>query len=523
MVSTQASAALRAGRWLLPLAFEACCVVRVVLVSTPPPPPELDAGHRESFHVSVGEIVGAIPVSESQDVVHASPQPPERVARTEAPPSSPPPGPLESEEIIDTSPERRARAQTRQSQVPERERIVDASQPPPVRQERTKAPPSPQPASRHRRRERQARAQKPAAVVDPCAGRYIYVHDLPSRFNADLLRDCRSLSEWTDMCRHVPNAGMGPRLTRTGGALPPTGWYDTNQFTLEVIFHNRMRQYGCLTADASRAAAVYVPYYPGLDVGRHLWGFSNGVRDALAEDLVDWLQAKAAWAAHCGRAHFLVGGRIAWDFRREDGGEWGSRLLFLPEAWNMTVLVLESGPRHAGDVGVPYPTYFYPSRAAEVGSWQRAVRRARRPWLFRFAGARRAGGGSTLRDAVIDQCARSWRCGLLQCGRLGRGNDCYAPGNVVRHFKSAAFCLQPPGDSYTRRSAFDAMLAGCVPVFFHPGSAYTQYRWHLPADHAKYSVFVPGDSVHNGMVRVEDVLRRFGRAEVAAMREQVVR
>jgi hypothetical protein len=92
----------------------------------------------------------------------------------------------------------------------------------------------------------------------------------------------------------------------------------------------------------------------------------------------------------------------------------------------------------------------------------------------------------------------------------------------MRHLKSAAFCLQPPGDSYTRRSAFDAMLAGCVPVFFHPGSAYTQYRWHLPGDHTRYSVFVPGDSVRNGTVRVEDALRRFGRTEVAAMREKVI-
>ena len=250
------------------------------------------------------------------------------------------------------------------------------------------------------------------------------------------------------------------------------------------------------------------------------------MRDALAEDLVGWLRSSPAWAAHGGRDHFLVGGRIAWDLRREDGGEWGSRLLFLPEARNMTALVLESGPWHVGDVGVPYPTYFHPSRAAEVASWQRTLRRARRPWLFAFVGARRpgdgGGGGGTLRDSVIDQCARSRRCGLLQCGR-GRRRDCYAPGNVMRHLKSAAFCLQPPGDSYTRRSAFDAMLAGCVPVFFHPRSAYTQYRWHLPADHTRYSVFVPGDSVRNGTVRVEDVLRRFGRAQVAAMREQVIR
>jgi hypothetical protein len=475
----------------------------MVLAFAPPTPPAINAGRRESFQVDGGGIVhGATErrvaitpmVTEHEGIVYASPRPPQE-RRARAYTSPPPP---ECELIVNVSP------------PPNLKEITGASPPP--------SPPPPQSA-------RQGRQAIAANRADRCAGRYIYVQELPSRFNADLLRDCRSLSEWTDMCRHVANAGMGPRLTRTGGVLPVTGWYDTNQFTLEVIFHARMRQYSCLTADASRAAAVYVPYYAGLDVGRHLWGSSNGERDALAEDLAGWLRSTPAWAARGGRDHFLVGGRIAWDFRRQDGGDWGSRLLLLPEASNMTALVLESGPWHAGDVAVPYPTCFHPSRAAEVASWQQALRRARRPWLFAFAGARRPGDegrSGTLRDAVIGQCARSRRCGLLQCGR-GRRHDCYAPGNVVRHFRSAAFCLQPPGDSYTRRSAFDAMLAGCVPVFFHPGSAYTQYRWHLPADHARYSVFVPGDGVRNGTVRVEDVLRRFGRVEVAAMREQVIR
>ncbi|TVU45794.1 hypothetical protein EJB05_05296, partial [Eragrostis curvula] len=167
---------------------------------------------------------------------------------------------------------------------PEREEIIDASRPPlPELQSRTEPPP-PSPPPSETTAARQERQERTAQKTDPCAGRYIYIHDLPRRFNADLVRNCRSLSEWTDMCKHVANGGMGPRLTRKGGVLPSTSWYDTNQFTLEVIFHNRMRQYGCLTPDASRAAAVYVPYYAGLDVGRHLWGsFGNAARDALAD------------------------------------------------------------------------------------------------------------------------------------------------------------------------------------------------------------------------------------------------
>ncbi|KAL6622480.1 hypothetical protein ACP70R_032359 [Stipagrostis hirtigluma subsp. patula] len=532
------AAVLLAARWLLPLAVPACCVLWMLMSFSSSPPPELAAGSGESFQVSVGEIVGTVerravdtpPVPERDDIVGTSPPPPELTPRTDTPPS-PPPLPTR-DEIIGKSPpppERHARTETPPSPPPppERQAQAETSPPPPERQARTETPPSVPPpppaaaAAAAARQERRSRAKKPkAAAADRCAGRYIYIQDLPSRFNADLLRDCRSLSAWTDMCKHVANAGMGPRLTRNGGVLPSTGWYDTNQFTLDVIFHNRMRQYGCLTADASLAAAVYVPYYAGLDVGRYLWGFNNDLRDALAEDLAHWLRSSPAWAAHGGRDHFLVAGRIAWDFRREDGSDWGSRLLLLPETKNMTALVLESDRWHAGDAGVPYPTYFHPSRAGEVASWQKAVRRARRPWLFAFAGARRSDG--TVRDRLIDQCAGSRRCGLLQCGS-GRRNDCYAPSNVMRLFKSAAFCLQPPGDSYTRRSAFDAILAGCVPVFFHPGSAYAQYRWHLPPDPAAYSVFVPEHGVLNGTVKVEDVLRRLSRARVAAMRERVVR
>ena len=59
---------------------------------------------------------------------------------------------------------------------------------------------------------------------DPCAGRYVYMYDLPPRFNADLARDCRRLSASTDMCRHVVNDGFGPPIT-DGGAHPESGAY----------------------------------------------------------------------------------------------------------------------------------------------------------------------------------------------------------------------------------------------------------------------------------------------------------
>lgn len=89
-------------------------------------------------------------------------------------------------------------------------------------------------------------------------------------------------------------------------------------------------------------------------------------------------------------------------------------------------------------------------------------------------------------------------------------------------FQSSQFCLQPQGDSYTRRSAFDSMLAGCIPVFFHPGSAYTQYTWHLPKNYTKYSVFIPEDDIRKRNMSIEEILGQIPPEQVRIMREEVI-
>jgi hypothetical protein len=93
----------------------------------------------------------------------------------------------------------------------------------------------------------------------------------------------------------------------------------------------------------------------------------------------------------------------------------------------------------------------------------------------------------------------------------------------MRLFQTATFCLQPPGDSYTRRSVFDSIVAGCIPVFFHQVSAYLQYKWYLPEDHAKYSVFITEEDVRTGNVSIEAVLREIPPETVERMREEVIR
>jgi hypothetical protein len=356
---------------------------------------------------------------------------------------------------------------------------------------------------------------------DRCAGRRIYMYDLPPRFNADLARACSKHSTAMDMCRHVANDGFGvPLVGGEGTGLPERGAYDTDQYTLAMIFHARMRRYECLASDAAAADAVFVPFYAGFDASLTLWQSDLAVRDALPRDLVAWLTRRREWRAMGGRDHFMVLGRGTWDFIRRDDGGWGNALMTYPAIRNTTLLTIEASPWLGNDFGVPFPSHFHPSSDADLAAWQDFVRRAERKWLWAFAGAPLPGGSTkTVRAQIIEQCQAS-----AACGRLGGKHGLYnSPGRFMQLMESAVFCVQPRGDSFTRKATFDAILAGCIPVFFHPGSAYLQYTWHLPRDYRSYSVFIPHTDVVDRNASIEAALRRIPPATVARMQEVVVR
>ncbi|WRX21473.1 Exostosin [Theobroma cacao] len=361
--------------------------------------------------------------------------------------------------------------------------------------------------------------------LDSCLGRYIYVHDLSSRFNKDLVNNCRLLTRGTDknMCPYLENLGFGPQIENPQNVLLNDSWFSTNQFLLEVIFHNKMKNYECLTNDSSKASAVFVPFYAGLDMSMYLWGFNISVRDSASLSLVKWLAEKPEWKRMWGRDHFLVAGRIAWDFRRQTDNEsdWGSKLRFLPESKNMSMLSIESSSWN-NDYAIPYPTCFHPSKDSEVFQWQDRMRRQKRRYLFSFAGAPRPEYQNSIRGKIIDQCLASEnQCNLLDCN-YGATN-CDNPVNVMRAFQSSIFCLQPPGDSYTRRSIFDSILAGCIPVFFHPGTAYAQYTWHLPKNYTKYSVYIPVKDLSEWKINLNETLLGISEDRILALREEVIR
>ncbi|KAK8516359.1 hypothetical protein V6N13_047060 [Hibiscus sabdariffa] len=54
-------------------------------------------------------------------------------------------------------------------------------------------------------------------------------------------------------------------------------------------------------------------------------------------------------------------------------------------------------------------------------------------------------------------------CDMVDCSN---GTCEHDPIRYMSPMLHATFCLQPPWDIPTRRSTFDAITAGCIPVFF---------------------------------------------------------
>ncbi|EFJ21483.1 galactosyltransferase-like protein [Selaginella moellendorffii] len=383
-----------------------------------------------------------------------------------------------------------------------------------------------------------------------CAKGLVFVYDLPEKFNVELVRSCDSLNPWKSMCSALSNSGLGPPLGKISSSSSSSwwpwskawqflfrdpdrwparrSWHATDQFSGEIIFHRRMLDHRCRTLDPDGASAFFVPFYAGLDISRNLWasGKSSSDVDSLGEQLLHWLQRQHPHFNRSGGAdHFLVAGRISWDFRRmpSAAGEWGSSLFHQIEMRSVKRLVIERNPWDDSELGVPYPTSFHPSSDEDLAQWVEFVQGSPRPHLVAFAGSPRPGYRSDFRQVLLGQCRAAPR-GISRC------LDCTAdtagctsdPLRVTKLFLSSVFCLQPRGDSFTRKSLFDSLISGCIPVLFWNQSAYWQYELYLPRDPEEYSVFIPHQSVKNG-TNVLDVLQGISRERIGRMQRAVLR
>ncbi|KAF8103310.1 hypothetical protein N665_0188s0249 [Sinapis alba] len=347
-----------------------------------------------------------------------------------------------------------------------------------------------------------------------CEGKGVFVYDLPTKFNRDLLVDCIDMVPWSNMCKFFKNDGFGEPIENLG-----QGWFRTHQYALETILHSRVLKHPCRVYNESQAKIFYVPFYGGFDVLRwHFKNVSNDVKDRLGIEVLKWLGSKESWRRNAGKDHVFVLGKISWDFRRNKLS-WGSSFLDMQEMQNPTKLLIERHPWEVNDIAIPHPTYFHPKTDYDIISWQNKMSSKPRRNLVSFAGGARPGNPNSIRSTLIEQCTLfPDQCRFLNCS----DGSCDKPENVIKLFQDSEFCMQPPGDSPTRKSVFDSLISGCIPVMFDPYTAYYQYAWHLPEDHKRYSVYINQEDVKEKRVNVVEKLMAKTPREREDMRSYIV-
>ncbi|XP_007209280.2 probable xyloglucan galactosyltransferase GT19 [Prunus persica] len=376
-----------------------------------------------------------------------------------------------------------------------------------------------------------------------CTNRWIHIRRLPPAFNLDLLTNCSGYPLFDDFCPYLANHGLGQKTHNLSHS-----WYRTDPLMLELIFHRRMLEYPCLTADPQAADAIYVPYYAGIDALHYLYGPDYNSSSEQGLNLFEFLTTDSpeSWNRKMGHDHFMVLARPAWDFSQPLGNDpplWGTSLLELPQFYNVTALTVEARAWPWQEHAVPYPTSFHPPNLSLLESWVQRARRSRRTTLMMFAGGGGVGRNPTIRRSIRNECENNtmnknvknvnnvgmYGSGVGGFSKLCDVVDCsngiceHDPIRFMRPMLQASFCLQPPGDTPTRRSTFDSIVAGCIPVFFEESSARAQYRWHLPEDQfGEFSVFIAKEDVVFKETRILDVLRSIPRGKVRRMRERVL-
>ncbi|KAG6411294.1 hypothetical protein SASPL_129374 [Salvia splendens] len=359
----------------------------------------------------------------------------------------------------------------------------------------------------------------------PCPHGKLYAYDLPPQFNTEIVKNCDKINPWSSRCDALSNSGFGKPAAAVISKIAPrdasAAWFWTDQFSLELIYHRRMLNYRCRTSDPQSATAFYIPFYLGLAIEKSIFNKTSteADRDHHCKMLLNWASDQPLFQRSGGWDHFITLGRISWDFRRSRISDWGSSCFYLPQMRNITRLLIEANPWDHFDVAVPYPTGFHPASTADVRSWQDFARSRNRTKLFSFAGATRGYIKNDFRGVLLNQCySEPVSCRVVDCG----GSKC-AKGSsaILEAFLDSDFCLQPRGDSFTRRSIFDCMVAGSIPVFFWYRTAYLQYKWFFPGERESYSVFIHRNEVKNG-TSIVSVLSKISKEKVKEMREKVI-
>ena len=183
----------------------------------------------------------------------------------------------------------------------------------------------------------------------------------------------------------------------------------------------------------------------------------------------------------------------------------GVKVFFMNICQNCTAITIETSPTYTAISGrsrkywyaAPYPSSFHWWEGIQTLPWEISKQKEEDRDIFSlFLGSVKTSNTNSnlFRRTLYAQCQDDKSCEWHQTAHACNGvsdrlsvfvifelivlEKVVNATNQMLLFRRAKFCPAPPGDSITRKSIFDALVAGCIPVIFARASM-SQYLWYF--------------------------------------------
>ncbi len=355
---------------------------------------------------------------------------------------------------------------------------------------------------------------------------YFYIYDWP-----DYMSDV-----WPpDQAPLDPKSPYSHEFRGNNGAgkilIPEIGYFSTWQFSLYKNAMARLRASEKRTLDPSKASAFIIPF----DLGAHSFIDHINGRTRVASPhgwrAVEYLKEvmkQAVYWKKGGHDHFVFFSVTSYQIIGI-----GAKVFLTQGCMNCSVLTIETSPTftarkyYSGKskkwwYAVPYPSSIHWWEGIKDLPWIHKESDPPRPYLAVFIGSldTQTPHSNIVRrkmnaDCMLEPSICKWFDTAHSCsGMVNQSNNMLV-------YRQATFCLAPPGDSLTRKSLFDSMMLGCIPVV-NAKATITQYFWHIPPEDVDLvSVYIPRQAISEKGLNFLSVLKNISADTVKKMQKRI--
>jgi len=310
---------------------------------------------------------------------------------------------------------------------------------------------------------------------------------------------------------------------------------NSHQYSLGQIFRYKMKHYPKLVTSPEEADLFYVPYYR---VDCPFYGRAEPCTNPT--ELVKQLPHLNDETA---QRHFVVNPRTPdcsclktfkytpGTLEERHGGLSDNSASDLLRSMNKLSLEdvqssYADSPNPANTYSIPYPSLASGLTMNQIKKLMHVVQTRHSSRKYRVAAFFGPHGmKANLRKTLMLQCANASDCLSTPITLADQdvntetlGKPKITSDQIAQAYLSSTFCLQPPGDSPSRKGLVDSIVLGCIPVTFD--SLQTRlWPWHIP-EWNDVAIHLPVDK---WLVDTMRILRSIPEDRIKIMRENLAK